>query len=468
MSFLSIKFLILIAILLILMKFIRKDPLVRLLLIAAGYTFYAFFDVKSLVILIALSLFTWFGGRVIDKKRDSSSAKSSKALCFLFVAIEILVLCFFKYAGFFPMPVGMSFYMLQAVGFLIDSYRGDLGDYPSLTDALLYMSFFPVIVSGPIQKAKDFIPKIAERKALNSERFSRGIQLFVIGAFLKLVMADRLAVCVDAVYLTPLVYSGLTLFITSVGYTLQLLFDFAGYSDMAIGVAYLLGFDLDKNFNLPYLAADPSEFWRRWHISLSTWLREYVYIPLGGNRKGKVRTYLNIFLTMIISGLWHGSTVNFLIWGGLHGLWQVIHRMLSAVTSSAGSPSAGGTNDKKEQKDKSPLSFVKHYISMIVTFLIVNFLWIPFRAATLKDSWTIFTRIVTLKEGAGYYYTYIFIFGIILLIVQFIAGRFTGRDNPLKPLPLDKMYGRVIFCCLVISIFMFAYFGNGAFIYSQF
>ena len=165
---------------------------------------------------------------------------------------------------------------------------------------------------------------------------------------------------------------------------------------------------------------------------------------------------------MIISGLWHGSTINFLIWGGLHGLWQVIHRMITNISSKEGS------DDIKRQKDKSLLSSVKHAVSMIVTFLIVNFLWIPFRAATLKDSWTIFTRIVTFKEGAGYYYTYIFIFGIILLIVQFIAGRFTGRDNPVKALPLGKMYGKIIFCCLIIAAMMFAYFGNGAFIYSQF
>lgn len=460
MSFLSIKFLILISVLIILLRLINKDAFVRPLLLIASYAFYVFFDVKSLPLLIGLSLFTWFGGRIINKKRLDSSDKSAKTLCISFVFIQVLVLCFFKYAGLLAMPVGMSFYMLQAIGYLIDSYRGDLTETPSLLDALIYMSFFPVIVSGPIQKAKDFIPKIYRLKKLDMKRFSQGIQLFALGAFLKLVMADRLCVCVDAVYSTPLVYSGLTLFITSIGYTLQLLFDFAGYSDMAIGAAYLLGFDLEKNFNLPYLSADPSEFWRRWHISLSTWLRDYVYIPLGGNRKGRVRTYVNIFLTMIISGLWHGSTVNFLIWGGLHGLWQVIHRILTQLPSSI--------NKKEGQKDKSLLSSLRHFISMTVTFLIVNFLWIPFRAETLKDSWTIFTRIVTFKEGAGYYYTYIFIFGVILLIVQMIAGRFTLRDNPLKPLPLNKLYGKIIFCCLIIATLMFAYFGNGAFIYSQF
>ncbi len=430
---------------------IRKDLPSRLLLLAAGYIFYALFDVNSLILLILLSVFTWLGGSLISKKKNAGNDKAAKNLGILFILTEVLILCFFKYAGFFAMPVGISFYMLQAIGFLVDCMRGDLGTYPSLPDSLIYMSFFPVVVSGPIQKAKDFIPKIADRKPLNMERFSHGIQLFVLGAFLKLVMADRLAVCVDAVYSTPLAYSGLTLFITSITYTLQLLFDFAGYSDMAIGIALLLGFDLDRNFNLPYLSSDPAEFWRRWHISLSTWLRDYVYIPLGGNRKGKVRTYINIFLTMIISGLWHGSTVNFLIWGGLHGIWQVIHRMFTQIHPVSA--------DKKGRKN---------YVSMIVTFLIVNFLWIPFRAKTLKDSWIIFSRIITLKKGAGYYYTYTFIFGIILLIIQYIAGRFNSRNNPLKPLPLDKLYAKIIFCCLIIATAMFAYFGNGAFIYASF
>ncbi len=425
-------------------------------MLIAGYVFYAWSDVKSLALLVALSVLTWLGGKAIDKSRRESAQGKSKALCISFVSLQVILLCFFKYAGFFPMPVGLSFYMLQTIGFLIDCYRGDIAVFPSLIDTLVYIGFFPVIISGPIQKAKDFIPKLSERKPLNTERLSHGIQLFALGAFMKLVMADRLAVSVDCVYSAPLAYSWLTLFITSVAYSLQLLFDFAGYSDMAIAVAYLLGFDLDKNFNLPYLAASPAEFWRRWHISLSTWLRDYVYIPLGGNRRGKVRTYINTFVTMTVSGLWHGSTVNFLIWGMLHGLWQILYRAVSGTKASGQS----GSNSPKDSGSR--------LLPMILNFLIVNFLWIPFRASTLNDAWTIFTRIITFRPGAGYYYVYTFIFGGILLIVQIIAGRRTGRSTPFKPLPLDKLYGKIIFCCLIIAIAMFAYFGNSAFIYAQF
>ena len=218
---------------------------------------------------------------------------------------------------------------------------------------------------------------------------------------------------------------------------------------MAIAVASLLGFEITGNFNLPYISADPSEFWRRWHISLSSWLKDYVYIPLGGNRKGTLRTYINIFLVMTVSGLWHGSTVNFLVWGMLHGIGQIIHKAASGRKKDTG-------------KDKPRI------LSMILTFLFVNFLWIPFRVPTLQDALTVFIRIITLRPGASYYYTYTFIFAAMLLVTEVIGIRSCGGNNPLRPLPLDKMYGRVALCVLLIMTAMFAYFGNGAFIYAQF
>lgn len=452
MSFLSVQFLILITVLLIALRFIHNRTAERIILLTASYLFYACFDLKMLAVLVCLSVFTWLGGYIMNKARMAGNIKASKSICLSCIAVQTAVLVFFKFSGLLPMPVGLSFYMLQAISFLADNYRGELKNFPSLTDSLVYIGFFPQIVSGPIVKAKDFIPQLDNRKVLTKERLSYGIQLFALGAFLKLVMADRLAVSVDSVYSAPLAYSGLSLFFASVGYSLQLLFDFAGYSNMAIGIAWLLGYDLGKNFNLPYLASDPSDFWRRWHISLSTWLRDYVYIPLGGSRRGRLRTYINIFLTMLISGLWHGSTVNFLIWGAFHGLWQVIHRTVKNYGHSS---------------LILPLR-LKRCISIILTFLAVNFLWIPFRAATLSDTWTIFSRIVTLKPGISYYYIYTFIFGGILIAVSCIAALRNNGNDPLKPLPLDRMYGRVIFCCLIIAIAMFAYFGNGAFIYAKF
>lgn len=453
MSFLSLSFIILITVLLILLQFVHHKTAERILLLAASYLFYACFDLRMLAVLIGLSMFTWISARLTDRQIRAGNKMTARSICLLCIAIQVGILMFFKFSHLLPMPVGLSFYMLQAISFLADNYRGQLNGCPPFLDSLLYIGFFPQIVSGPIVKAKDFIPQLSDRKSLTAERLSYGIQLFALGAFMKLVMADRLAVSVDSVYSAPVAYSGLSLFFASVGYSLQLLFDFAGYSNMAIAVAWLLGYDLGKNFNLPYLASNPSDFWRRWHISLSSWLRDYVYIPLGGSRKGKIRTYVNIFLTMLVSGLWHGSTINFLIWGALHGIWQVVHRMLKDLkTSSEGSRKAGSIS----------------VIYIILNFLLVNFLWIPFRAATFSDARTIVYRILTLKPGISYYYVYTFIFGGILIVAQIAASRFNHGDDPWKPLPLDRLYGKIIFCCFVIAIAMFAYFGNGAFIYSQF
>ena len=420
-----------------------------ILLLAANLIFYAVLDLRSLPVLIALSLFTYSGGALITSLRRKSDAKDTKPLCLLFIAVQVAVLCFFKYSGIFPLPVGMSFYMLMAISFLADVQRGEFAELPSVLETLVYISFFPTVVSGPIMKAKDLIPQFSSRKKLSKERFEEAAWMIVIGLFLKLVMADRLSLAVDKVYAAPNVYNGLTLFVTSVSYTLQLLFDFAGYSMIAFGAAELLGYDIMKNFNLPYIATDPSAFWRRWHISLSEWLRDYLYIPLGGNRKGNVRTYINIFLVMAVSGLWHGSTINFLIWGMLHGLGQVVHRLFLRGT----------------EKDAS-VAF--RIFSAILNFLFVNFLWIPFRAQTLGDAWLIFRRIITFSEGASYFYVYTFIFGIALLVVQFIGVKFNDGNDPIRPLPLDRMYGRIIFCTVIIATAMFAYFGSGAFIYAQF
>ncbi len=449
MQFLSLQFLVLMISVLILLAVCRDKRAERLILLAASYIFYAGFSISMLILLLILSLFTYAGGVFVFKSRTAGRPDTARHIMSGVIGIQIAVLAFFKFSGLFSLPVGLSFYMLQAISLVADLYLGRLTACPSLPDALLYIGFFPQIVSGPVVKAKDFIPQLNSRQRLNRERLSYGLQMFLLGAFMKLVVADRLAVCVDKVYAAPTAYSGGSLFVTSVGYSLQLLFDFAGYSNMAIGAAWLLGFDLLKNFNLPYLAISPTDFWRRWHISLSSWMRDYVYIPLGGSRKGRNRTYINIFLTMIVSGLWHGSTVNFLVWGAVHGLGQVIYRSAAARNSAAG----------RGHIMPAPAA-------RILTFLFVNFLWIPFRAGTLREAWIIISRIITCRAGISYYYVYIFVFGAVLFLVQTIAIHRNNADNPVKPLPLDRFYGKVILCILVIATLMFAYFGNGAFIYS--
>ncbi|MBR6159170.1 MAG: MBOAT family protein, partial [Lachnospiraceae bacterium] len=404
---------------------LRKNRITDIVLLIICWIFYSMFDIRGLFILIAVSLFTYMGGKFITGSRQAGDTKKAGMFCGLLVAFLIGMLCYFKYSPEVALPVGMSFYMLMAISFLADCLKGSFDEYPPVLDVCIYISFFPTILSGPITKAKDFIPQVQNRNSLTKERFTKGLWLIAIGLFMKLCMADRLSVSVDKVYATPLVYSGLTLFFNSIGYSLQLLFDFAGYSNMAAGAATLLGFDIPVNFNLPYMATNPSEFWNRWHISLSSWLKEYVYIPLGGNRKGERRTYINILLVMIISGLWHGSTVNFLIWGIFHGIGQMVHRAVCG---------------KRKDAKSSPAVRI---LSMILNFLFVNFLWIPFRVNTLSDTRTVISRIFTLADGADYYYVYTFIFGIMLLIVQFIGSRYNNGNSPVKPLPFDRLYARV-------------------------
>ncbi|MCR5591634.1 MAG: hypothetical protein K6F73_08875 [Lachnospiraceae bacterium] len=420
-----------------------------ILLLIANLIFYAFLDLRALPVLIGLSLLTYLGGRIIFSLKRKSPAKNTKPICLAFIAVQIAVLCLFKYSSALSLPVGMSFYMLMAISFLADVQRDEFGELPSVLHVLVYITFFPTVISGPIMKAKELIPQFSSRKKLTRERCEEAAWMIVIGAFMKLAMADRIAVSVNSVYSAPLVYSGPSLFMASIGYTLQLLFDFAGYSFMAFGAAELIGYDITKNFNLPYIAKNPSEFWRRWHISLSSWLKDYVYIPLGGSRKGKMRTYLNIFIVMAVSGLWHGSTFNFFVWGMLHGLGQVVHRLFTkGMKKDASGPAVG-------------------IFSSILNFLFVSFLWIPFRLP-IKDAWTVFLRIITFSAGASYYYVYTFIFAAALLVVQLIGVKYSDGNDPIRPLPLSKLYGRVIFCIMIIATAMFAYFGSGAFIYAKF
>ncbi|MCR4892836.1 MAG: hypothetical protein K5989_11730 [Lachnospiraceae bacterium] len=555
MSFLSIPFFIFITIVILLLQLIRNINGKRYLLLLASYVFYGFFDLRFPVLLFLLSVFTWAIGCRIGSLKDLGRDAAAKRVAGIGIACQIAVLAFFKYFNSFQefffrktagdggflriaIPVGLSFYLLQAVSYLIDLSRGRLEKSSPLSKVMLYVGFFPQLVSGPIVKAHDFLPQLEHPEPLTRARLSYGLQLFLLGALNKLVFADRLAVAVDSVYSAPAAYSGMSLFIASLGYTLQIYFDFASYSDMAIGVGYILGFDLGQNFNLPYLARNPSDFWRRWHISLSSYLRDYVYISLGGNRKGKIRTYINLFLTMVVSGLWHGSTLNFLFWGMFHGLALIVHRIYSreligrgkakalstgaengglrvnaadgslatgsengelSVKAADGSLATGAengafsvkaTNDslasgaengglsvkasndglaKATANDSFSLgSVLAAFLSITLNFLLVSFLWIPFRAETLSDTLLILKGIFTMQPGIVYYYVYTLIFLGILLAVQIYAAIRSNSKSPWKPFELRGFWGKFFICMEILAIFMFANFGNSAFIYSQF
>lgn len=280
-------------------------------------------------------------------------------------------------------PIGISFFTFQAVGYLLDVYKKRVPVENNFLDFALFVSFFPQVTSGPISTAKELIPQFKIPHTFCYEQGRDGLKMLLWGMFLKLALADRIGIYVDTVYSNYVHYSGSVCFCASIMYTLQIYCDFAGYSLMAIGIAKTLGFDLVNNFERPYLAASVTEFWKRWHISLTRWLTTHVYINLGGNRCSKFRQYVNIMITFLVSGLWHGANWTFVIWGTLHGLFQIVEKALM------------GRSLKVELKSKLyKFSFVR-CIRIIVTFTMVSFAWIFFRMPTLNSAADVIGKIFT-------------------------------------------------------------------------
>ena len=271
------------------------------------------------------------------------------------------------------LPVGISFYTFQSVSYVLDVYWGKLKPTKSILDYAFFLSFFPQLVAGPIVKAHHFLPQLERTPKVDKQTVYAGIWLVMIGLFKKAVIADYIAQYNDLIFASPDSYNGFENLMAIYGYTLQIYLDFSGYSDMAIGFGKILGFDLGTNFRLPYQARNITDFWRRWHISLSTWLRDYLYIPLGGNRKGKWKTYRNLMITMLLGGLWHGANWKFVFWGGMHGIGLAIHKAL------------------KSKLKKIPDILPTKFLAWFITFHFVIFLWIFFRASDIERPQTVIT-----------------------------------------------------------------------------
>lgn len=322
----------------------------------------------------------------------TKSPRARKWLVAMSVVINLGMLGYFKYtnflvdmtnelfgAGFLEfqnifLPVGISFFVFQSMSYTIDIYRGQLRPLDSWFDYLFYLSFFPQLVAGPIVRASNFIPQIRRKAVVTREMLGTALFLILTGLFKKAVISDYIALnFVDRIFDEPLLYSGFECLMGIYGYALQIYCDFSGYSDMAIGLALMMGFRFPKNFDAPYRSATITEFWRRWHISLSSWLRDYLYISLGGNRKGKGRTYLNLLLTMLLGGLWHGAAIRFILWGALHGVALALHKMWLAVVPGA----------KVLGKDMNP---VMRLLGILFTFHLVCLGWLVFRADSMQTA----------------------------------------------------------------------------------
>ncbi len=276
------------------------------------------------------------------------------------------------------LPVGVSFFTFQSLSYTIDIYRGTLKPVNNILDYAFFVSFFPQLVAGPIVRAADFIPQIYKPTIVTKEMFGRGVYLICTGLFKKAIISDYISLnFVDRIFDAPTLYTGLENLFGVYGYALQIYCDFSGYSDMAIGIALLLGFQFCLNFDSPYQSKNITEFWRRWHMSLSSWLRDYLYISLGGNRKGKFRTYINLFITMLLGGLWHGAAFKFILWGGLHGLALGVHKLFTSLRL--------GVLNKQNR--------LINVISLLVTFHFVCFCWIFFRASSVENAREVISQI---------------------------------------------------------------------------
>ena len=405
------------------------------------------------------------GGYFLNNKIESTKRK--KLLAWLLALIGLLPLLVFKYYNFinesvqnglsylglqftlpglnWAIPVGISFYTFQAVGYMLDVYHRRINAERNLIDYMLFVSFFPQVLSGPISKGSELIPQLKQAQIFNYKKSVLGLQYLLWGMFLKLVVADRLGIYVDTVYANYHYYSGVTCFLASIFYSFQIYADFAGYSLMAVGIAKLLGYDIIKNFRQPYFSISITDFWRRWHISLSRWLKDYVYIPLGGSRCSKIKCYSNILITFLVSGVWHGANWTFVLWGFLHGLFQVIEKWM-------------GFN-----KQGKTLLIIPR---VIITFLIVNLLWILFRVDSLNQFVDLLHKFLNPSHGDVLNETVSFNLRniLIVLVVDLLCEIGILR----KLLYRSVLIRWSIYIGLFTSILLFGVLDSGQFIYVSF
>lgn len=349
------------------------------------------------------------------------------------------------------LPIGISFYTFTALSYLIDVYRGDYEPEKNIINFFLFICFFPKVTAGPIVRGKEFFPQLHDYKGVTKIGFEEGIQIFCFGLFKKIVIADHLGVFVDDVFHAPVAFNTGTVIWAALSYSLQIYFDFSGYSDMAIGISKICGFDFTANFNLPYVATDVSDFWKRWHISLSSWIKDYLYIPLGGSRKGEERTYLNLLIVMFVSGLWHGAGWTFIAWGVLYGVWNCIHRAFK----------------------KNNIKF-SNAVAVPVTFILVSLLWVIFRASSFSNAAAMFKGIFTIHTGISQPYTWTFFAVVVMIIAEILAWKKAKKEeaevvNGYYPvMDLSKFWNLVIFFTFIGLTIILGYYGNTAFIYGKF
>ncbi len=453
-----------------------------IVLLAASYIFYMAWRAELILLIVFSTFINYFFSRKIYKEKNQYKKKRKLIVC---LVINFGLLFIFKYLTFATntfdylfsliglnyqirefdiiLPMGISFYTFQASAYTIDIYRGDIKPERNFFRFSLFITFFPQLVAGPIERTKNLLPQFYKKHKFNLERVFYGTQIMLYGFFKKVVIADRAAVAVNAIYNNATEYSGLYLVLATLLFTFQIYCDFSGYSDIAKGAAKILDFDLMDNFRSPYFSTSIKEFWRRWHISLSTWFMDYVYIPLGGNRCGKKRNFFNLFVIFLVSGLWHGANWTFILWGALHGVYMVIGRLKDSVFG------------------KKKIAFLAPF-KWIITFALVSFGWIFFRANNVGDAFYIITNLfgdiekwtsmqylynVATGMGLNIFELFIVISMILLLLfMEFISGRKQVFDYfRQKPFIVNIAFMALM---AVIILTTGVFYNAGEFIYFQF
>ena len=466
MNFVSIAFFVFFVIVLGLQLVLKKSWMRQAVLLIASYVFYGWWDWRFCFLMLGLTVVAFFTALGLEKR------PGDKKIVAAGVIVPLAVLFFFKYMNFFVdsfcgafgitapgalaiiLPVGISFYTFQSLSYTIDAWRGKVEISHDFMKFALYIAFFPQLVAGPIVKAADFLPQLDEERRLTKRGLADGLSIFFWGLLKKAVLADQLSPFVDAVFAAPNAYASVSVALAVLAYAMQIYFDFSGYSDMAIGCAKCMGYDLAKNFDLPYISKNVSEFWKRWHISLSSWLQQYLYISLGGNRKGRTRTYVNLMLTMLLGGLWHGAGVNFIIWGGLHGAALCVHKVWHRWRPNYAN------------------RFTKA-MCVIFTFIFVCLCWVPFRASDFATSAAIYGKLFIWSGGITQLFTWALAVPVLTGLATLWCAHFhrdeRGSIHGEMPIfNLNTFSGVLLFTLLIGICLILMYTGDNPFIYFQF
>ncbi len=442
----------------------------KMMFFVVGFSLYFYYKSSGLffLMLIGTSFVDWNLSKAIYNLK---TRRWKLIVMWISILISLSILGYFKYANFFLwnwnqmvegnfqpldiiLPVGISFYTFQSISYVVDVYKERIKPTKHWIDYLFFLSFFPALVAGPIVRADYFLPQLEKNRQASKEDIWGGLWLIIVGIIKKAVIADYIAQYNDLIFNSPDMYTGVQTLMGVLGYTMQIYCDFSGYSDMAIGLALIMGFKLGINFDSPYQSTNLTEFWRRWHISLSSWLRDYVYIPLGGNRKGTLRTYLNNFLTMLIGGLWHGAAWKFIFWGAMHGVGLAIHKAFKPLLA------------------RLPHNFVFSFFGWLITFVYVSLLWVFFRAASFSDSVLIIRNIFV-----DFYWTQIpqfitarpvwCVMMLVLIVAHFVPQNIADKMQ----VAFIKVNWVVKLCLFLIIVQMVIEFMSeevAAFIYFQF